>query len=83
MVTVSIFMQQKYFFLFVFASNWSCSGRSHIGSIFDIKKKKAQEVINTFARHAGLVRDVTYTNCQTQNGGAHDGRVLTTFKRRI
>ena len=44
------------------------------------KKKLAVDVIDTSVTHFDLVRDITDTDCQTQNGSAHV-RIFETFKR--
>lgn len=37
------------------------------------------DIIYTCVSHAGLVNDVTETDCRTKNGGSH-GNVFITFK---
>ena len=34
-------------------------------------KRLADDVTDIFATHAGLVHNVTMTDCQTQNGSSH------------
>ena len=50
MVVLSIFLPQKYFF-FSFASNFSFSRRSHVGSLFinTEQKGKVHDVVHTSA----------------------------------
>ena len=61
---LSVFMQQNNFFVRVcFASNWSASGHSHIGSLFrnEEQRKKSAHGVRTYAcRETGIspVHDV-------------------------
>ena len=41
-ILLSVFMQQKYFFS---SSNLSSAGRSHIGSLFKVRKRLAHDVV--------------------------------------
>ena len=45
------------------------------------RKRLARDVFDTFTTHAGLVHDVTNTDCRAQNGSTH-GRVFATFIQR-
>ena len=78
---VSILMQHKYFFA---SKKLSPSGCSHVGSLFTNKEQKRQvhDVVYISATSAGLVHDVTDTNCLAQNGDTHD-RVFMTFKYQL
>ena len=46
------------------------------------RKRLARDVFDTFASYAGLVYDVTDTDCCAQNNSTH-GHLFSTFKRRF
>ena len=46
------------------------------------RKGLASDVVDTFATHSGLVRDVTDTDFLAQNGRTHD-HVFVTFKHHV
>lgn len=73
-------MQQQYFT----ASNLDSSGHSHVGLLLtneEQKKSLVCEVIYFPAKQAGLVHDVTNTDCQMQKGSTHSHVLqLSNFK---
>ena len=88
LVVLLISLQWKYFFLFFFffTPNLSSSGCSHVGSLLTNEEQKDlacdDYIFDIFATHAGLVYDVTDTDCWAQNGSTR-GCVFATFKRRF
>ena len=71
MIIPLIFIQRNCFFCF----DLSSIGCGHVGLLF-IKEDDEQVSFMTYmtcisATYADLGHDVTYTDCQTQNGTAH------------
>ena len=63
----------------VFASKLNSSGCKYVGPLFP---RDDQKRVCSSRHTSDLVHDVTYTEGQTQNGGAHI-RVFATLKRRF
>ena len=66
---------------FFFASNLSCSGLSHVGSVLLMKSRNrlAPDVFDIFATYVSLVCDTIGTDCWVQRGSTHWG-VFMVFK---
>ena len=83
-----LFYQYFWIAFFCFEFQWIGLGAQPFSWRFTKKRKKekkrkkkewlAQDVLDTFSAHVGLVIDVNDTNCVVQNGSI-PGRIFTTF----
>ena len=76
-IVLHIFMKHKYFFLRFLSLEYNHFWLAH--SLVRNRKRLACDVQDTSATHAGLIDNVTGTDCLSQNGSAQ-GHVFAILK---